>query len=57
MNTIEKDPESFVGEAKHTEMSGRGGLTTEELDFVENFPEDKRKRVLSKIDVSLLRDG
>ena len=57
MTAIGKDPESFVGEAKHTEMSGRGGLTSEELDFVENFPEEKRKKVLSKIDVGLCREG
>ncbi|KAH7313920.1 major facilitator superfamily domain-containing protein [Stachybotrys elegans] len=35
-------------------MRGAGGLTQEELEFVENFPEEKRKKVLSKIDWRLM---
>jgi hypothetical protein len=50
---ITKDMEG--GDVKHLETSGRGGLTAEEIDFIDNFPEEKRKKVLAKIDVSLPR--
>jgi hypothetical protein len=55
-SSVEKDAESLgmPTDVKHEEVTGRGGLTREELDFVENFPEEKRKKVLAKIDVSIM---
>ncbi|CAI6097462.1 unnamed protein product [Clonostachys chloroleuca] len=50
--TITKDMEG--GDVKHLETSGRGGLTAEEIDFIDNFPEEKRKKVLAKIDWRLM---
>lgn len=44
------DDEKHRAEADHTEGQ-LGGITQEDVDFVNNFPEDRKKRVLSKIDV------
>lgn len=43
----EKDP------AVHNEYS-RGGLSQGEIDFVSNFPEERKKKILSKVDWRLV---
>ncbi|KAH7232688.1 hypothetical protein FSOLCH5_008589 [Fusarium solani] len=52
----EKDLEAIGSKADvaHHEVTNRGGLTDEELAFVQNFPEDKRKKLLAKIDWRLM---
>ena len=48
----EKDVEAV---ASHLDHTGTGvnshGLSPEDMEFVANFPEDKKKKVLAKIDV------
>lgn len=38
--------------AVHEEYS-QNGLNQDDLDFVANFPDDRRKKVLRKVDVSV----
>ena len=37
-------------QAIHDEFR-QGGLSQEDLDFIANFPDDKKKRVIRKVDV------
>ncbi|KAF4463166.1 tartrate transporter [Fusarium albosuccineum] len=52
----EKDLEAVTSKpgVAHQEVSNHGGLTEEEMEFVANFPEEKRKKLLSKIDWRLM---
>jgi hypothetical protein len=38
-------------QAVHAEWS-RGVITQEDIDFVANFPNDRKKKILRKVDVS-----
>lgn len=46
-----------AGQKIHTmhieNQQNRAGLTPEDAEFLANFPEEKRKRVVRKVDVSL----
>ena len=38
-------------QAVHAEWS-RGGISRDDIDFVANFPDDRKKKILRKVDVS-----
>ena len=51
-----RDVESIPHEknvVQHKEFR-QGGLSQEDLDFVDHFPEDRKKKVIRKVDVSNL---
>lgn len=48
---IEQAPQE-KDQAVHDEFR-QGGLSQEDLDFLTNFSEERRKKVLRKVDVSL----
>lgn len=41
---------TFVDHSEHQ----RGGLSEEDTDFLNNFPEERRKKIIRKVDVSAL---
>lgn len=50
---IESSPAGKMGAgAVHDELRRPGGLCAEDVDFLANFTEDQRKKVLRKVDVS-----
>lgn len=49
----EKDVEAIASHLDHANTAAtNGGLSAEDMEFVANFPEEKKKKVLAKIDVS-----
>ena len=53
-NSVEKDLERVDYIEVSTNKYANIGLTAEETDFYENFPEDKKKKMIRKIDVRLV---
>lgn len=39
--------------AAHSEYQNRGGMSPEDVEFLENFPEERKKKSVRKVDVSL----
>ena len=53
-NSVEKDLERVDYIEVSTNKYANIGLTAEETDFYENFPEDKKKKMIRKIDFRLV---
>lgn len=47
----EKDVEAIASHLDNVNTTTYSGLSAEDMEFVANFPEDKKKKVLAKIDV------
>ena len=39
--------------SKHSEFQHRGGMSQEDAEFLDNFPEAKKKKAVRKVDVSI----
>lgn len=53
-NTVDKDLEKVdYIEVSHNKYANLG-LTAEETDFYENYPEDKRRKMIRKVDLRLV---
>ncbi|KAF5245974.1 hypothetical protein FANTH_7064 [Fusarium anthophilum] len=51
----EKDVEAIASHLDHANTAAtNGGLSAEDMEFVANFPEEKKKKVLAKIDWRLM---
>ncbi|KAF4958769.1 hypothetical protein FGADI_2113 [Fusarium gaditjirri] len=51
----EKDVEAIASHLDHANTTAtNGGLSAEDMDFVANFPDEKKKKVLAKIDWRLM---
>jgi serine kinase of HPr protein (carbohydrate metabolism regulator) len=48
----EKDVEAIASHLDNVPTRNNQGLSTEDMEFVANFSEEKKKKVLAKIDVS-----
>lgn len=54
VHSLDKDLEKVdYVEVQHNKYANIG-ITAEETDFYENFPEDKRKKMVRKVDVRLV---
>ena len=53
-HSVEKDLEKVDYIEVSTNKYANIGLTAEETDFYENFPEDKKKKMIRKIDFRLV---
>jgi hypothetical protein len=53
-HSVEKDLERVDYIEVSTNKYANIGLTAEETDFYENFPEDKKKKMIRKIDFRLV---
>lgn len=54
MHSMDKDLEKVDHIELNQNKYANIGLTAEETDFFENFPEDQRKKMIRKIDVRLV---